>query len=143
MLRRSFKFPQSCAAIALAATFGSAQGQDRFSILDQCAKDASHADQYECLVQRMKESLGSIAEAQGQLMTKLRSSDEDQTFKDAAIAAAQEDGQEFVAYVGKHCESFSMLAYGGNSQKDRRIACHVELSLVRARQIRRIAESLP
>ena len=75
-------------------------------------------------------------------MIKLRNADEETFEKQRAIAAAKTDAQGFVTYVGKHCEAFAALAYGGNSQQDRRLACHIELNTMRTEQVTKVAAAI-
>jgi len=91
----------------------------------------------------MKKSLVALGLAQKELIIKLRKIDEDANDKQRAIVCAQTDAQEYTIYAGKHCESFASLAYGGNSQGDRRLACHAELNSIRAQQVRKVSASIP
>jgi len=120
-----------------------ARAEDRFAILRACADDGSHVQQRECLESKMKESLAVLGEAQRGLMKKLQATDQEKGEKERAIAAAQADAQAYVGYSGKHCESFATMAFGGNSQQDRRLACHIELNAIRAQQVTMVASSLP
>ena len=119
-----------------------AHAQDRFANLAECAAGSSHANQRECLERKMKESLSSLGEAQKELMLKLRNLNEEAAERQRAIAAAKTDAQGFVTYASKHCEAFAALAYGGNSQQDRRLACHTELNAIRAQQIVKVAAAI-
>ena len=91
----------------------------------------------------MTESLASLDMAEKELMAKLQNADQEPNLKQRAIVATKADAQAFVAYAAKHCEAFASLAFGGNSQHDRRLACHVELNEVRTQQVNKIAKSVP
>lgn len=91
----------------------------------------------------MKDSLAALDQAQRVLMSKLKGIEEDKELKQRAINAAHADARAYIGYSKMHCESFASLAFGGNSQHDRRIACHVELNLIRTRQLDAVASSLP
>jgi uncharacterized protein YecT (DUF1311 family) len=127
---------------ALAICVPPAQAQDRFAALENCAAGSSHVDQRECLERKVKESLSALGSAQKNLMTKLRNVDRGTSDKQRAMAAAKNDAQGFVTYASKHCEAFAALAYGGNSQHDRRLACHVELNAIRAEQLTKVAAAI-
>jgi len=86
----------------------------------------------------MKDSLAVLESAEKSLTSKLRDVDQEPQEKQRAVAAVQSDAQAFISYAEKHCESFAALAYSGNSQGDRRLACHIELNLVRSRQLSKI-----
>jgi uncharacterized protein YecT (DUF1311 family) len=116
--------------------------EDRLTVLSICSRDGSHVQQRLCLESKMKESLSELNRAQRDLMSKLNGIEEDKGLKQQAISAAQADAQSYIGYSGKHCESFASLAFGGNSQHDRRLACHIELNLIRARQVDAVASSL-
>jgi len=133
-------FRLSC--LLLACVVAPVHAEDRFSALSLCAENASHAEQRECLEQMMKVSVASLGAAQKGLMNKLRGVDQEAAEKQRAISAAQADAAAFVAYAGKHCEAFASLAYGGNSQQDRRLACQIELNSAREQQVNKIAASL-
>ena len=120
-----------------------AYAQDRFAFLSACSANASHVEQRECLEAKMKRSLAELGEAQRGLMERLRAIDENAEDKNRAIAAAQADAAAFVSYASKHCESFAALAFGSNSQQDRRLACHIELNNLRAQQVTKVALSVP
>ena len=120
-----------------------ASAEDRFATLRTCADNASHVEQRECLEAKMKESLAALGEAQRGLMKKLQALDQGKNEKNQAVAAAHADAQAYVGYSHNHCESFATLAFGGNSQQDRRLACHIELNAVRAQQLATVASSLP
>ena len=99
--------------------------------------------QRECFEAKMKASLAILGDAQRGLMKKLQAADQGKGEKERAAAAAQADAQAYVDYSGKHCESFAATAFGGNSQQDRRLACHIELNAIRAQQVAMVASSLP
>ena len=130
------------AGLVLGLCIPLSHAQDRFATLAECAAGSSHADQRECLERKMKESLSSLCEAQRKLMSKLRNVNEEAAQKQRAIVAAKTDAQGFVTYAGKHCEAFAALAYGSNSQQDRRLACHTELNAIRAEQVVKVAAAI-
>ena len=119
-----------------------AYAQDRFATLAECATGSSHADQRVCLERKMKESLSALGEAQKKLMLELRNVSEEAAKKQRAVSAAKTDAQGFVTYASRHCEAFAALAYGGNSQQDRRLACHIELNVIRAEQVSKVAAAI-
>jgi uncharacterized protein YecT (DUF1311 family) len=141
MLRRHLPFQPLALALILSTPLSHAG--DRFELLAQCAANSSHVEQRECLERKMKESLVALGGAQKELMIKLRSVDVDAADKQRAIVRAQTDAQEYITYAGKHCESFASLTYGGNSQQDRRLACHAELNSIRAQQVSKVSASIP
>jgi uncharacterized protein YecT (DUF1311 family) len=118
-----------------------AAAQDRFELLSSCAAAASHVEQRECLERKMKISLAALQAAEKSLSSKLRDIDQEPVQKLHAVAAAQTDARAFTNYAEKHCEAFAALAYGGNSQGDRRLACHIELNMVRTRQLNKVTEA--
>lgn len=130
------------AAFAELSSAKTASGQDRFDVLDQCAERASHSEQRECLSGREVQSRVALGEAERRLLEKLQSADQDAALKQIAVRAAQADAKAFVPYASKHCESFAALAFGGNSQADRRMACHIELNYLRAQQISVLTKSV-
>ena len=129
--------------VALGILSQPANAEDRLAILRACAVNASHVEQRDCLEAKTKDSLAVLGEEQRRLMKKLRAADRDKNEKKLAIAAAQDDAQAYVAYSRKHCESFAAMAFGGNSQQDRRLACHIELNAIRTQQVAMVASSLP
>lgn len=132
----------ACIFGAMACFVGSAHCQDRLGILSQCAKVASHVEQRECLRRAAAASDEVLANAERRLSAKLGSADQDALPKRTAITAAQADAKEFIRYASKHCESFAALAFGGNSQSDRRLACRAELNHSRAQQLAAMAEAV-
>jgi hypothetical protein len=132
--------PFTCLVLGLCIPL--AHAQDRFATLAECATGSSHADQRVCLECKMKESLSALGEAQKKLMVTLRNVSEEAAEKQRAVAAAETDAQGFVTYASKHCEAFAALAYGGNSQQDRRLACHIELNTIRAGQVVKVAAAI-
>ena len=142
MSERRLRLPLLFPLVLLSAA-AATRAEDRYEWLARCASGTSHVEQRSCLEEKVKESLAGLDSAQKELMVKLRRADQKSRQKHAAIAAAQADAQGYVAYATKHCEAFASLAYGGNSQQDRRLACHIEMNLIRAAQVGKEATSLP
>ena len=123
---------------ALLGTTLAATAQDRFELLSACNAGGSHAEQRKCLELKASESLVTLNSAEKSLIQKLRKVDQEPGVKQRAVAAAQEDAQAFVTYARKHCEAFASLAYGGNAQGDRRLACKIELNNARTRLLSKV-----
>jgi hypothetical protein len=118
------------------------KAQDRFEVLVTCSNFPSHVEQRNCLNEKVKESLAELEIARKSLMSAIAAWDQDQVYKDRARAMYQAEGAGFVEYAGKQCEAFAALAAGGNSQEDRRLACHYQLNRTYILQTNRIAASL-
>jgi len=126
--------------------FGSASAahaEDRFQLLSSCASDRSHVEQRACLQQKLVESRTALERTQQELNAHLRGVDQEPQAKQRALAASRSDAKAFVNYSQAHCIAFSALAYGGNSQQDRLLACQTELNSVRAQQLARIITLAP
>jgi uncharacterized protein YecT (DUF1311 family) len=126
--------------------FGSASAahaEDRFGLLSSCASGRSHVEQRSCLQQKLVESRASLERTQQELIAHLRGVDQEPQAKQAALAASRSDAKAFVNYSQAHCNAFAALAYGGNSQQDRRLACQAELNSVRAQQLAGIITRAP
>jgi len=133
-------------AVIYMAVLGSARAahaEDRFQLLSSCASDRSHVEQRACLQQKLVESRAALERAQQELIAHLRGAAQEPQAKQPALAASRSDAKAFVNYSQAHCSAFSSLAYGGNSQQDRLLACQTELNSVRAQQLARIITLAP
>ena len=115
--------------------------QDRFEVLRACAKGSAHVGQRECLATESEKSKSAVSAAERELAARITKTDERAQDKARALAAAVDEAAAFGQYADKHCDSFASLSFGGNSQDDRRLACHIELNLLRALQLKKIAAS--
>lgn len=124
-----------------AVVFGSASAahaEDRFNLLSSCANGRPHIEQRACLQQKFIESRAALERAQQDFIEYLRTVDQEAQPKQVALAASRSDAKAFANYSQAHCSAFAALAYGGNSQQDRRLACQAELNSVRAQQLARV-----
>ena len=142
MAHRSRHLAGTIVVLAL-LLFVDANARDRFDVLRTCAKESSHVGQRECLEAEWKKSSAAASATERDFLARLTKADQVPQDKARALAAAADESAAYSQFAEKHCESFALLAFGGNSQGDRRLACRIELNWQRAVQLKSIVASTP
>jgi len=91
--------------------------------IDKCTSGIDHVPMRKCLDDAAKLVNNELTKTETKLITSLKSWDQDQDWRDKAIADFKDATNAFRSYQKKQCDFEASTAAGGNSAGDLRLEC--------------------
>lgn len=109
--------------------FGTAGAEE----IVKCASAVDHATMRKCLEDAATLANNNLKKTETKLIASLESWDQDQNWKDKAIARLKDASTAFRSYQNKQCDFEASTAAGGNAAGDLRAECIYRLAAERTK----------